>query len=305
MVAVSLRANYYYLSYNGSDSNDGLKRYEPFQTFSKAASEMSPGDYLICDGFGGIYFIDSTACSFTLSGNSDSLIHILGINGFNIANASDSVTYFDLSSSNYLVVNNLQFNSLTYNDSLYVRLGYSTSGIEKYYYLNNCFFETKVCITDTFSEGDYFANLFITACCFIDGLDYSVKVYNDLSNNYSTLSINHCSFYSTEPIYINNTGGTAYNFSLQNTIIHTCTNIITLAEGTLDSPTHKQNILYGYDTYCDLVEIVPNDSEMEADPLYNSTTFHNLYLQELSPAIGFYSSYCGALPRIALKIGDL
>jgi hypothetical protein len=305
MICLVAQPAYYYLSYSGSDSNDGLSRYEAFKTFTKASAEMAPGDYLVCDGAGGTYFADTSSMVFTRAGTAASLIHILGVNEFTIATNTENLTYIDLSGSNYLLIDNIKFNTITYTDSLYVKLGHSTSGTSKYYYINNCFFETGSCITDSISSGNHFPNLSVNASCFIDGSGYAIKAINGLSNSYSSLSINYCSFYSCEPIYLQNGDGTAYNFSITNSIISTCTNIITLNEGSISSPVHSYNIIHSYTNYCDTQVITPAASEQSINPLFESTSYHKLYLQEDSPAILYYSrAFIGALPRLSLKIGD-
>ncbi len=299
-------ASYYFLSYTGSDANDGLSTTKPFQTFAQAASVMAPGDHLVCDGRGGLYFTDVISCEFTRAGTVDSLIHILGINGFTLANGAEPLTEIDLSSSNYLIFDNISINTRVYTDSLYVKIGHSTSVIPKYYYVQNCFFYEGSCIYDEFSETDFYSFLYVNETCFVEGVGYSIIANNDLSTTYSTLSINHCSFFSTEPVYLLNPEGTAYNFLLHNTIVHSCTNIITLAEGTLSSPSHSHNILYQYINYSNLQFIGLDDTELESDPMFNNTNKYDLYLKDLSPAIKFYNrSYCGALPRLAILTGGI
>ncbi|MCD4681130.1 MAG: hypothetical protein K8S00_12165 [Bacteroidales bacterium] len=306
LICTLASASFYYLSYNGSDSNDGLSSTKPFQTFTQAASVMAPGDHLVCDGNGGLYFADTISCVFTRSGTAGSLIHILGINGFTLTTNTVQLTYIDLSSSNYLVFDNIKINTRVYTDSLYVKIGHSTSGTPKYYYIQNCFFSEGSCIYDAHSDANYYPNLFINECCFAEGSVYAIRVNNDLSSSYSALNINHCTFYSTEPVYILNAGSIAYNFYFHNSIVHSCTNIIYLAEGTLSSPSHSHNILYNYTDYVNIQVIALDATELVADPMFNNTNVYDLYLKVRSPAINFYNrSYCGALPRLAILTGGL
>ena len=81
----------YYVSYNGSDSNDGLSKDTPFQNLNTAMSKDDIGTLMI---EGGEYYRSNAGILF---GNMNKDINIIGYNGKSKIFAADSLKFTDLS----------------------------------------------------------------------------------------------------------------------------------------------------------------------------------------------------------------
>lgn len=302
ILAIPVYSTSYYLRADGNDTCTGLSIDKAVKTFGRASELMSAGDYLFCDGNGGIYDLDTIQAVFTVTGTSDSIVYIIGFNDFKMVNSNeDTVTYFSLVAADYVEVNRIIFNDEDDYDSVMVYLGY-----ENTYWIKNCNFYEGAFIQDSLGTAKKYPAVYLRNCMFCQGDSTykSIIVQNDMDET-ALLDIDYCSFYLTTPVYIENTDGDAAGLVFTNSIIEKAKYIWEVGSGELTVTTQKNFVYYNAGS-CNSEPVVTLDTtSYNANPLYNNPTKFNFYLQYDSPCIQFSTNAgtIGAKTGVSMKAG--
>ena len=292
----------YYLRADGNDTCTGLRLSCAIQTFSQASDLMSAGDYLFCDGNGGVYDTDTTDAIFTASGTSGSHIYITGFNDFKIVNSDEDTTaYLSLVSSDYIELNRILFNDKDDYDSLVVYLGYG-----KNYWIKNCDFYENAFLMDSLGTSQNWPNTYITHTMFCqsDSTYRSIVINNDLTDG-GALNINYCSFYLTTPVYILNTDNGADGLYFNNSIVESAKYLWEVGSGTISTIQHRNYVYYNAGTSNSSPVVSVDSTAYNTDPMFNNTIYWNFYLKYDSPCIQYSTNggTIGAKGAISIKAG--